>query len=137
MMLATGLVACGSGDDTTTGAGTDTGAGTTTGTTGGGGTPAEVLACIQGAGLKAISSPGNTAVGITDSIKVAVPPSNAIIIDFFTDPGKAKDYSENQAVFLEGAGGGSSEVVGGTTVVGVARSGAEQELSTVKGCLGS
>lgn len=136
LMLAGGLVACG-GDDGGKDTTTATGTGATTTTTGGG-TPAAVLACIQEAGLTATSqTPDKTGVGVTDSIRVAVPPNNAIIVDFFTDPDKAAEYSSGQQAFLEAAAGGSSEVVGDTTVVGVARPGAEEELKTVEGCLGS
>ncbi len=139
MMLATGLIACGGDDDEDTTTGTGTGAAATTATTGGGaGSPAEVLACIQDAGLTATSqTPDKTGVGVTDSIRVVVSSKNAIIVDFFTDPEKAAEYSSGQQAFLEAAGGGSSEVVGATTVVGVARPGADEELKTVEGCLGS
>ena len=93
------------------------------------------LACIQDAGLTATSGPGDTATETTSTITVEIPPDNQIIVNLFEDESRAEEYSEGQSTFLEGAGaGGSSEVVG-SSVVGVARSGAEEELDTVKGCL--
>lgn len=137
LMLGTGLVACGGGGGGTT-TGADTGATAAPTIAGGGGeTPADVLTCIQGAGLQPTLSPGNDAFGITETIHVEVPPNNRIIVDFFTDPAKAAAIKKKMQVFLGYVGGGSSEVVGGTTVLAVARPGAEQELNTVKGCLGS
>jgi hypothetical protein len=95
----------------------------------------DALACIQDAGLTVNEAPGDPAVDSTSTITVEVPPNNRIIVNTFGDEAAAEDYSEGQAAFLEGAGaGGSSEVVG-SSVVGVARGGAEEELDTVKGCL--
>lgn len=102
----------------------------------GGGGGEDALACIQDAGLTASASPGDSAIGSTSTITVPVPPDNQIIVNSFEDEAAAEDFSEGEGAFLEGAGaGGSSEVVG-SDVVGVARSGAEDEVETVKGCLG-
>ena len=102
----------------------------------GGAAPDAVLSCLEDAGLSATSQPGDDALGVVGQVQVDVGPQNRIIVDFFEDPADAKDYSEGQATFL-GPSGGSSEVLADTVVVGVARPGAEEELSTVEGCVGS
>lgn len=97
------------------------------------------LSCMQQAGLEAqeTQAPVGSAIGVTDSIRVTVGAKNAIVIDFFSDAGQAADYADNEQAFLSAAGaGGGAEVVADTVVVGVARSGAEAALETVKGCLG-
>ena len=99
---------------------------------GGGGDP---VACIEDAGLTATSSPGDSTIGSTAEITVALPDRNQILVHSFDDEAEAEDFAEGESAFLEGAGaGGGSEVVG-SNVVGVARGGAEDEVETVKGCL--
>ncbi|MGH2955492.1 MAG: hypothetical protein ACRDL6_00655 [Solirubrobacterales bacterium] len=115
------IVGCGGDDDDGDGGGD------------GGGDP---VACIEDAGLTATSAPGDEALGSTEQITVALPDNNQILVTSFEDESAAEDYAEGESAFLEGAGaGGSSEVVG-SSVVGVAREGAEDEVETVKGCLG-
>ena len=133
--LAGGVVACG-GDDDNGGDGGGNGEAAQNG--GDSGSPEDVRACIEKEGLELRSGPANEASGITESIQVDVGSQNRVIVNFFDDPARAKEYAEGQDAFLSGAGaGGGSEVVGETTVVGVARSGAEEETEKVKACLGS
>ena len=96
----------------------------------------DVLACIEDAGLSTEEQPEDETIGLTQAIFVEVPgEQNRVIVNFFEDSESASSYQEGQGAFLGGAGaGGSSEVVGETTVVGVARSGAEDEFETVKAC---
>ena len=95
----------------------------------------EALACVQDAGLKAIATAGDEPLGITGALRVNLPPENRITVDFFEDAEQASSYSDGQAAFLEPTGG-SSEVIGGDVVVGVARAGADRELARVEGCVG-
>jgi len=103
---------------------------------GGGASDSDVVACIEDAGLSTEEQAGDDTIGLTQAVFVDLPDQqNRVIVNFFEDSESATSYQEGQGAFLGGAdAGGSSEVVGETTVVGVARSGAEDEFETVKAC---
>ena len=97
---------------------------------------ADVTACVEEAGLTVEEQPGDETIGVTEALFVDIPEQrNRVIVNFFEDSEAASSFQEGEGAFLEGAGaGGNSEVVGNATVA-VARSGAEEELETVKGCV--
>jgi hypothetical protein len=91
----------------------------------------DVLACVQDQGLKAIATAGDEPLGITESLRISLPPDNRITVDFFSEADQAEAYAE----FLRPGPGRKYEVVGNTIAIGSLRGDAAEELAHVKGCI--
>jgi hypothetical protein len=102
---------------------------------GGGGGPSgpdrnEVLACAQDAGLRGVATGGDEALGTSGGLRLNVSADNRIVVDFFDHADAAQSYSDGQGAFLGGAGGGgSSEVVDETAVIGTFGPGAADQVA--------
>lgn len=101
----------------------------------------DVTACIEEQDLK-VTTQGSAVdeeLEVEDTLQVQLPAEggrpNAIMLTFYENEDAASEGADNERTFIEGAGAGGTVEQEGSVVVAIARSGNEQELEQVKGCL--